>query len=206
MKIDWLCARIEDKVETYAGIASEMAMKTECVQSYLWDRVVDGIASGRVKQPCAYIRRFYDTVWPLSWQLKNSMNRMRPLEQQKFLRFAYKLRQAALGINDSIGGIKKELMSGYVDKMTKGKKGRRTTFQRLEEAKAAERRIESRQARRILGDVVEEDDKSYISSEEAMEKSIRKGRRHRKEPVHISTQTPRNASNHNKDRIPNENK
>lgn len=135
MKIDWLSARIEEKVETYADIALEMVMKTECVQSYLWDRVVDAIATRKITQPNAYIRQFYDTVWPLSWQLKNSMNRMRPLEQQKFLRFAYKLRQAALGMKDTIGGIKKGVMLSYVENLQKGKKRCKTTFQRLEEAK-----------------------------------------------------------------------
>lgn len=122
MKINWLCSRIEDKLETYAAVALEMAMKTECVQSFLWDRVVERIASGGVTQPNLYIKEFYDVVWPLSWQLKNSMNRMRPLEQQKFLQFSHRLRQAALGINDQLGGIKKGLMQKYVDSMAQKKK------------------------------------------------------------------------------------
>jgi hypothetical protein len=119
MKIEWLTKRIEDKFETYVAIALEMAMKTECVQSVLWERIIDALASGKVDQPNAYVKKFYDTVWSPNWQLRNSINRMRPLEAQKFLRFSFKLRQAAMGATDSIVGIKKDVMMSYVNNMKK---------------------------------------------------------------------------------------
>ena len=67
MKIEWLTKRIEDKFETYVAIALEMAMKTECVQSVLWERIIDALASGKVDQPNAYVKKFYDTVWSPNW-------------------------------------------------------------------------------------------------------------------------------------------
>lgn len=67
MKIGWLIKRIQDKFETFVAIALEMAMKTECVQSFLWERIIEAIATGRITNPSTYTRQFYDIIWPQNW-------------------------------------------------------------------------------------------------------------------------------------------
>lgn len=71
--------------------------------------------------------------------------------------------------------------------MKKSKK-RKTTFQKLREAKKNDIGKDNRESRKILGEVVEEsDEKSYISSEEIIRKGIAKGKICKRGSIAMST-------------------
>lgn len=183
MKIKWLSQRIEEKINTYVQCAFEITGKTECVQSFLWNRIIGSISQDKIQKPALYIQEFNNMIFPLNWQFRNSLNRMRPLEQQKFIMFSQKLREIALGIRTSFGPKSKylETFVGNIQRNTenmRAKKGHfKSTYTMLQQINSNTHN-ENKKAVSILVNQAHEDvkkeesERSYISSEE-LKKKIR---------------------------------